>query len=404
MVTKYSMHFTMKRLEAIAAPESGRQDWHDESCKGLVLTVSPRKRVFYFVGRLGGKPERVKIGDFPQTGVADARGAVATIRSKAVQGQSEAKDRRRERKGQRLRLGDLWTHYLERHAKPNKRTWKNDESQYNCHLKQWENRRVADITSDDIRDRHAEIASRSGVYAANRVRALFCKMLEIAMERREWAYNGEDGRNPAKVVKRLPEEERERFLTAEELGRFFEALDAEENPVVRDAFRFMLLTGSRRGNCLSCRWDEIKDGGAVWEIPATKFKTKRKHRIPLAAAAMEILERRRDANPPGCEVVFPGKGQNGHLSNVDKAWKRILKRAGIADARIHDLRRSLASMLVAANVSLHITGKALGHRDPRSTNVYGRLGLDPIRGAMQIGEKGILEAEQKHRENTTRNG
>jgi integrase len=56
--------------------------------------------------------------------------------------------------------------------------------------------------------------------------------------------------------------------------------------------------------------------------------------------------------------------------------------AGMQDLRIHDLRRSLGSWLTIGGTSLAVVGRALGHRDRRSTDPYARLNLDPVRLAM----------------------
>lgn len=56
--------------------------------------------------------------------------------------------------------------------------------------------------------------------------------------------------------------------------------------------------------------------------------------------------------------------------------------AAMQDLRIHDLRRSLGSWLTIGGTSLAVVGRALGHRDRRSTDPYARLNIDPVRLAM----------------------
>ena len=46
---------------------------------------------------------------------------------------------------------------------------------------------------------------------------------------------------------------------------------------------------------------------------------------------------------------------------------------------MHDLRRSLGSWQAALGASLVVIGKSLGHADLKSTQVYSRLQLDPIK-------------------------
>ncbi len=71
------------------------------------------------------------------------------------------------------------------------------------------------------------------------------------------------------------------------------------------------------------------------------------------------------------------------MVNVSKPWKRIRKKAGLQDVRVHDLRRTLGSWLVAAGASLALIGKALNHSNVSTTQVYARLQLEPVRAAQE---------------------
>lgn len=112
-------------------------------------------------------------------------------------------------------------------------------------------------------------------------------------------------------------------------------------------------------------------------IPTTKAG--RPHLLPLPTAAVEILK----ALPRSSEYVFPGTGASGHLTEAAKVWQRIRKRAGVPDARIHDLRRTLGSWLVAQGHSLPLIGRALNHTNMSTTQIYVRLDLEPVRDALE---------------------
>jgi len=60
-------------------------------------------------------------------------------------------------------------------------------------------------------------------------------------------------------------------------------------------------------------------------------------------------------------------------------WRRIRKRAGIEDVRIHDLRHTFASTAVAAGQSLPMIGKLLGHTQVQTTARYAHLAADPVK-------------------------
>jgi len=64
---------------------------------------------------------------------------------------------------------------------------------------------------------------------------------------------------------------------------------------------------------------------------------------------------------------------SGYLIEPSKGWKRILKRAGIEDLKIHDLRRTLGSWQPKQGASLAIIGKSLNHKNIATTEIYARL-------------------------------
>jgi integrase len=102
--------------------------------------------------------------------------------------------------------------------------------------------------------------------------------------------------NPAgnRAVSFFQEPARDRFLQADELSRFFKALASEPNDTLRDFFYVCLLTGARRSNVQSMRWDEIDLKGSTWSIPGAKTKNGEHLRVHLAEPAKVILKRRQE--------------------------------------------------------------------------------------------------------------
>ena len=64
-------------------------------------------------------------------------------------------------------------------------------------------------------------------------------------------------------------------------------------------------------------------------------------------------------------------------------WRRIRKRAGLVDVRIHDLRHSFASGAVALGESLPMIGKLLGHSQVQTTARYAHLAAEPVQTAAE---------------------
>ena len=122
-------------------------------------------------------------------------------------------------------------------------------------------------------------------------------------------------------------------------------------------------TGARREECLQLTWPEVFLEEGVWRLPAGRAKSGKSRVIPLNTIALQILERR--SADSKSQYVFPGQ-RGGHLVSPEKAWKRVLKNAGIHDLKIHDLRRSAATLILNEGGSMTQAGNLLGHA-PGST-------------------------------------
>lgn len=164
-----------------------------------------------------------------------------------------------------------------------------------------------------------------------------------------------------------------------ELERFRAAL-LKQPTTLRDFFAISLLTGARKGNVLRMRWDEIDLDLGIWQFDSKNGDTQA---LPLCRAALNILQVRQQSRGDNAWVFPSAKVPGQHLVEPKRAWRRLLDEAKISDLRMHDLRRTLGSYLAIKGESAYIIGKALGHRDPRSTAVYARLNLDPVRAALE---------------------
>ena len=129
------------------------------------------------------------------------------------------------------------------------------------------------------------------------------------------------------------------------------------------------------------KWDELDLDRATWRIPETKNGLPLD--VPLVREAVQILRHRKQRSKSSW--VFPTathlkRSKSGHIVEFRETWKAILKRAGIADFRLHDLRRTLGSWMVMSGSTLPQIGRVLGHLSPTTTAIYARLATDSVRG------------------------
>jgi integrase len=213
-------------------------------------------------------------------------------------------------------------------------------------------------------------------YEANRTLALLSKMFELA---RRWGFVPEGHPNPARDIDRFREEKRDRWVTPEELPRLAQAINEEPNESARFALWLYLLTGARKTELLTARWEHIDWTRAELKLPDTKAG--RVHYLPLSAPALALLREipRLEGNP----FVLPGKVPGACLVNISKPWNRVRAAAGVTDVRLHDLRRTVGSWLAQAGNSLHLIGRVLNHSNQSTTAVYARFGEDSVRAALE---------------------
>jgi integrase len=109
--------------------------------------------------------------------------------------------------------------------------------------------KVADVTRRDVKELHQSI--KSAPYQANRVILLLSKMMNFA---KGWRWRET---NPCGGVPKFREEKRERWRSTQEIERLCDALDQYSNQSVANAIRLMLLTGCRRNEALTARWEDF---------------------------------------------------------------------------------------------------------------------------------------------------
>jgi integrase len=384
-------NFTKPALERLPMPEVGqRVTYHDTKAPGLTVRVTHTgAKSFCVQRRINGRVERITLGKFPTMTIEQARTETTKVMGTVAAGDNPAEVKRGKR--QELTLGELLDEYMSRRAAFNKRGDK-PEALFRIYLSHWANRKISTIRHEEVDRLHKKIGVEVGrkgsakQVTANNV----LKLLHVMFNQAINVWRIYQGDNPAHGIQKFAEKSRDRFLQVDELPRFFKALADEPNDTVRDFFLVSLLTGARKANALEMQWSQINFDRGEWRIPETKNGDPQT--VTLAPEAVELLKNRMGQNDS--TYVFPGDGKTGHLVEPKTAWKRILKRAGIAegDLRIHDLRRSLGSWQARTGASLSVIGKSLNHKNTSTTAIYARLDLDPVRQSVDTAVAAMFEA------------
>lgn len=381
MKTANKINFTKKALEALSLPAEGKRAYYyDAKVRGLIISVTEKgTKTFYVYRKVNGRPERIMLGYYIDLSIENARGQASKVNSQIAQGKNPNREKSK-LKGE-LTFEELFEKYLEGHAKLHKKSWKNDQDIYRLYLIHLKKRKISSFHKSDFETLHSDIGKTKGRYAANRMLALLGVMFRKAID---WGW---DGKSPITGIKKFKEKTRERFLQGDELSRFFKALGGEPNKLFTDFFMVCLLTGARKGNVLSMRWEDVDIEKGTWKIPETK--NGESHLVPLSSDLIKILHQRYTQKENNW--VFPSKtSQSGHLEEPKRVWKRILEEANLTDLRLHDLRRTLGSWQAATGANSYVIGKSLGHKTQQATAVYARLNIDPVRESVNRATSAML--------------
>lgn len=208
--------------------------------------------------------------------------------------------------------------------------------------------------------------------------------------------------NPADKVER-PKKDKfvGSFFDSKEINKLFAQIEGDtlEVPIKIGAFY-----GLRRSEILGLKWDAIDfdnntitirhtvtacnlDGKHV-EVVGDTTKTKSSLRtLPLVPDFRELLLRkkaeqqryRKLCGRSYCTqyldyICVNEMGQRLKPNTLSAGFKRMLKKAGLRDIRLHDLRHSCASLLLANGVPMKQIQEWLGHSDFSTTaNIYAHL-------------------------------
>ena len=302
--------------------------------------------------------------------LAEARTKASEWRALIRAGRDPAlEDRRKRAEEKRLPTVEAFAReYIERHAKPNKRTWREDERLLDRNvLPAIGELRIDAVTRRDLVLMLDAIRDRAPV-AANRVLAVTRRMFAFAIER------GVLQSTPIVGIKAARETPRERVLSDDEIRRLWAATAPESphmEPSTRLALRLLLLTGARASEVCGASWDEIDMAAAAWTVPGGRTKNARELHLPLSDAALAVIAEaaaQRNGN-----WLPRAARRGGHLtpSGVLHAVWRILD--GVS---VHDLRRTVGTNLQRLGVRLEVTEAILNHVSGRSrggvTGIYQR--------------------------------
>jgi integrase len=365
---------TKRTVDALKpAPDRDVLLWDDElSGFGVRCRPSGAKRYFLKYRTQGGRQRWLTLGSHGPLTPDQAR--ARALREKAAIGDGDDPSGERQRKRRENTVAEVADRYLAEHVAVHNKASTAAEARRIVETRikpELGNSKIGDLTRADIKAWHQSMSATP--YEANRALAYCSRMLSLAAM--DWELR-ED--NPSIGIKRFPERKRERFFSDDELARIGEALAvAERDATELSGFillvRLLATTGMRLSEALTLRWADVDVPAHAIRLRDAKAGARTVH---IGAAAVALLATFDDKNGP---VVRGLDGQPLSRNVAEKAWMRLRERAGLPDARLHDLRHSVGTFAALAGANAFVVRDLLGHKTLAMTGRYVERAADMVR-------------------------
>jgi integrase len=342
----------------------------DRQVKGLGLRIASGGTKSYILNyRVDGRSRRATIGRAGEITLKEARERARRELAAIRAGEADPLERRRAAR-EAPTVADLVARFLGPYADGRKqrglmapRTFKEYRKQCASNiLPAIGARKVADVQRADI-ERMVEPLKPT---MRNRVLALTHRLFNLA-EHWEWR---PQHTNPARGIEKAREQPRDRVLAPEEMAALAAALEdiAPERPAAVAAIRVAALTGLRISEVLAIKWEHLDFDTGRLLLPETKTG-RRWHDLP--APALAVLA----DLPRATEWAFEG-GRS--YKRVAAVFRHACETAGLANCRLHDLRRTVATGAAAAGMSALELRALLGWKNVAMPARYVALAGDSV--------------------------
>lgn len=372
-------------------PRSNRFEIGDPGKKGLRLRVSPGgKKTFVWLCQVSGKMHRVNLGTYGENPgevtLAKARQALDKAKESHKHGNLHAVDANAPKT-----VSDLADVFYKRRIEPHRK--RPDEAKRILDkdvVPVIGKRRLQAVVPTTISGLVEGVVDRGAPTHAGKVLAICKQMFRFAVARGWMEQNPAAALDPLDLS--IETRVRDRNLTADEIGKFWHALDKAPrmSDQAKAALRLLLLTGVRSGELLKAKWVDVDLDNARWTIPVANQKLTKKQAEkarpfviplpPMAVALFEDLKGMADKS----EWVMASDAEEGHYTDkaLGRANRRLLtlkvERDGekvplldIPPYSPHDLRRTMRSRMGEnLRVPPHVAERCLNHSLGRIADTY----------------------------------
>ena len=328
-------------------PQANRYIVYDAALPGFGIRVAESgAKTWVVLTRLSGKRKRITIGRYPAVSLTAARETARQTMADIHHGRFETHQ-------SDMMFVDALEEWYQREQRANK-SYRQVEQTIRLHVVPYlKNQKLRDVSKSDLMKVIDRIADQGKTTQANRTRAFIKRFFSWALER-----DLLQASPAASLPKAGVEISRDRVLSRGELVSVWNAAGVIGYPF-GPLFKLLILTAQRRDEVAQMRWSEIDLERTRWVISKERAKNGKAHVVHLSEAALSLIKS--IPNHGDSDLVFTTTGTTP-VSGFSVAKKNIDMLSKVSDWRLHDLRRTAATLMADdLGIAPAVVDRVLGH-------------------------------------------
>ncbi len=278
-----------------------------------------------------------------------------------------------------LHVSELAAEYFEKQILPN---WKHPDI-LRRRIEKDINPNIGHLKIEDVRPRHIidmlqKINARNAPTVANDVLRWTRRIFNYGIKLQMIETNPTTAFEIADAGGK--EKSRERWLTQEELTKFFQAMQITKGFSRQNELTMKLILAlcCRKMELCGARWGEFDLENAIWHLPAERVKNGDAIDIPLPTVTVEWLLELRQMSLNSQWVLPARKMQHKMIPHIQESTLPVAlakvrsNLPDVPDFTIHDFRRTGRSHLAALGVDPVVAERCLNHRIKGVEGIYNR--------------------------------
>jgi len=392
-------------VDRLTPPASGQCFVRDTELKGFALRITAAgSKSFIVEKRIKARVRRITLGRYGEITVEQARKLAQNLLGKIAFGTDPIAEKKRD-----VTLGTTLTQAFHEFRKTREKKLRpNTLDEYQRYMdtdfKDWQKKRITDITKNMVLTRHRLIGQRSESAANHAFRFLRALFNFIQATYDDGYGHSPLHENPVNVLTQTKSwyrsERRKTVIKAYQLKDWYQAVmtlkyhdDSKMSGTVADYLLFLLFTGLRLNEAATLQWRHVDFKDQTFHI--IKTKNHEPLTLPMSTAVYELLRVRYETAIN--EYVFPGKDGKGYIVEPKRQIKKVIAQSQV-EFTIHDLRRTFITIAESLDIGMLAIKRLVNHKTGNDVTAgYIISDVERLRAPMQKITDFILKAtEAKH--------